>query len=389
MRIASVESHVLLAPNYDPRFTSSAQDSFVVILRTEDGLEGIGESDVNPWIAKACLEAPGTHTMGLCMKELLQGADPFDIEGIWRRIYLGTAMNGRRGAVVHTLGAVEMALWDLKGKALGKPVHELLGGAVRPAVVPYASLQPAGHSFEEYRDALVESAVKAKGLGFKAVKSEVTMNGPYAHSGLHEGYNRHTEVVAAVRKALGPDVTLMIDVQYLWEDAATCLAVVKDWAEFDLFFLETPIWADSLDEHRKLAEAAPMRIASGEWLATRHEFKELMDRGKVQVAQPDVGRVGGLTEARAVCEMAAERGLTVVPHCWKTGISISATAHLAFTQPHCAFIEYLPPALCFETLRKELATEDLRLVDGEIPLPSRPGLGFELNRDALNRYSVA
>ena len=95
------------------------------------GLEGIGESDVNPWIAKACLEAPGTHTMGLCMKELLLGADPFDIEGIWRRIYLGTAMNGRRGAVVHALGAVEMALWDLKGKALGKPVHELLGGAVR------------------------------------------------------------------------------------------------------------------------------------------------------------------------------------------------------------------------------------------------------------------
>ena len=388
MKIASVECHVLLAPNYDPRFTSSAQDSFVVVLRTEDGLEGIGESDVNPWIAKACLEAPGTHTMGLCMKELLLGADPFDIEGIWRRIYLGTAMNGRRGAVVHTLGAVEMALWDLKGKALGKPVHELLGGAVRPTVVPYASLQPAGHSFEEYRDALVESALKAKALGFKAVKSEVTMNGPYAHSGLNESYDRHTEVVAAVRRALGPDVTLMIDVQYLWEDAATCLSVVRDWAEFDIFFLETPIWADSLDEHRKLAEAAPMRIASGEWLATRHEFAELMDRGKVQVAQPDVGRVGGLVEAKAVCEMAAERGLIIVPHCWKTGISISATAHLAFTQPHCAFIEYLPPELCFETLRKELAAEDLRLENGEIPLPTRPGLGFELNRDALSRYSV-
>ena len=131
-----------------------------------------------------------------------------------------------------------------------------------------------------------------------------------------------------------------------------------------------------------------MRIASGEWLATRHEFAELMDRGKVQVAQPDVGRVGGLAEAKAVCEMAAERGLIVVPHCWKTGISISATAHLAFTQPHCAFIEYLPPELCFETLRKELAAEDLRLENGEIPLPTRPGLGFELNQDALSRYSV-
>jgi L-alanine-DL-glutamate epimerase-like enolase superfamily enzyme len=389
MRITAVEGHVLLAPNYDPRFTSSAQDSFVVILRTDEGVEGIGETDVNPWIAKACLEAPGTHTMGLCMRELLLGADPMDIEGIWRRVYVGTAMNGRRGAVVHTLGAVEMALWDLKGKALGKPVHELLGGAKRRSIVPYASLQPAGHSFAEYRDALVDSARRAKELGFKAVKSEVTMNGPYAHSGLRESHERHTEVVTAVRRAIGPELTLMIDVQYLWEDAATCLAVVKDWAEFDVYFLETPIWPDHLDEYRKLAEAAPMPIAAGEWLSTRQEFTELLDRGRVRVAQPDVGRVGGLLEARAVCGMAAERGLTVVPHCWKTGISISATAHLAFTQPHCAFIEYLPPELCIETLRKELAAEDLRLVDGEIPLPEKPGLGFELDRDALRRYAVA
>ena len=157
------------------------------------------------------------------------------------------------------------------------------------------------------------------------------MNGPYAHGGMRESYDRHTEVLAAVRKAIGPDVTLMVDVQYLWEDAATCLSVVKDWAEFDVYFLETPIWSDNVDEMAKLAEAAPMPIASGEWLATRFEFAELMDVGKVQVAQPDVGRVGGIGEAKIVCDMATERGLTIVPHCWKTGISISATAHLAFT----------------------------------------------------------
>jgi L-alanine-DL-glutamate epimerase-like enolase superfamily enzyme len=389
MRITSVDCHVLLAPNYDPRFTSSAQDSFLVLIGTDAGITGIGESDVNPWIAKACVEAPGTHTMGQCIKDLLLGADPLDIEGLWRRLYVGTAMNGRRGAVVHALGAVEMALFDLKGKALGVPVHELLGGAKRDHVTPYASLQPAGDTFEAYRDALVESAERAKSLGFRAVKSEVTMAGPYAHAGLSESMDRHTEVVAAVRKALGPDVTLMVDVQYLWDDAASCLDVVKDWAEFEIYFLETPIWSDHLDEYRKLAEAAPMPIAAGEWLATRHEFAELMDRGKVHVVQPDVGRVGGLLESMAVCRMAEERGLTVVPHCWKTGVSISATAHLAFCVPHCAFIEYLPPALCFETLRKELAEEELCLVDGRIALPSRPGLGFELNADAMRRYTVA
>jgi L-alanine-DL-glutamate epimerase-like enolase superfamily enzyme len=327
--------------------------------------------------------------MGQCIKDLLIGADPDAIEAIWRELYVATAMNGRRGAVVHAIGAIDMALWDLRGQAQGRPICELLGPLRATPVIPYASLQPAGASFEDYRDALCASAERAKALGFKAVKSEVTMNGPYAHSGLHETYDRHTEVVAAVRRTIGPEVTLMVDVQYLWADAASALSVVRDWAEFDLYFLETPLWPDHLDEYAKLAAQAPMPIASGEWLATRYEFEDLMDRGRIQVAQPDVGRVGGLSEARVVCDMARERGLTIVPHCWKTGVSISATAHLAFATPHCAFIEYLPPQLCEETLRKELVAEELQLVDGAIVRPTRPGLGVELNWDALNAYKVA
>ncbi len=389
LKITGIETFVLLAPDYDPGFTSSAQDSLVVAIHTDAGITGIGECDVNPWMAKACIEAPGTHTMGLSIREMLIGADPFDIGGLWRRMYLGTAMNGRRGVVIHAMSAVDMALWDLCGKATGLPVHALLGGAKRDRIAPYASLQPAGHSFAEYRDALVDSALKAKALGFKAVKSEVTMNGPYAHGGMRESYDRHTEVVAAVRAALGPEMTLMVDVQYLWEDADTCLSVVKDWAEFDIYFLETPIWSDNVREMAKLVERAPMKIAAGEWLATRHEFAELMDVGKVQVAQPDVGRVGGIGEAKIVCDMAAERGRTIVPHCWKTGISISATAHLAFVTPHCAFIEYLPPQLCNERLRRELAQEELVLEDGTIPLPTRPGLGVEVDWDVVKRYTVA
>lgn len=389
MKITDVTCHVLLAPNYDPTFTSSAQDSFVIIITTDSGHSGIGESDVNPWMAKACIEAPGTHTMGLCVKDMLLGEDPGDIAGLWRKIYLGTAMNGRRGVMVHAMSAVDMALWDLKGKVEGKPVHALLGGAVKDHVVPYASLQPAGHDFVAYRDALVDSAKKAKDLGFRAMKSEVTMNGPYAHSGMCEPYHLHTRVVEAVREAVGPDITLMVDVQYLWEDAKTCMETVKDWADFDVYFLETPIWSDNLDEYRRLHDEAPMKIAAGEWLATRYEFEDLMDRGQVDVAQPDVGRVGGLGEAKIVCDMAAARDRIIVPHCWKTGISISATAHLAFNTPHCAFIEYLPPQLCVETLRKELVAEELALVDGVIPLPTKPGLGIELNQEALEKYTVA
>jgi len=390
LRITGVECHVLLAPDFDVSFTSSAQDSLIVVIETDGGVTGVGECDANPWMAKACIEAPGTHTMGLSIRDMLIGADPFDIGGLWRRMYLGTAMNGRRGMVIHAMSAVDMALWDLCGKAVDTPVHALLGGATRRRITPYASLQPAGKRFEDYRDALCASAESALRLGFRAMKTEVTMNGPYAHGGMHESYDRHTDVLAAVRKTIGPDVTLMVDVQYLWEDAATCLAVVRDWAEFKPYFLETPIWSDNVREMAKLVAEAPMPIACGEWLATRYEFEDLMDAGLVQVLQPDVGRVGGIGEAKIVCDMAKARGRSIVPHCWKTGISISATAHLAFVTDHCAFIEYLPPQLCHERLRRELAHEELVLEpDGTIPLPVRPGLGVEVDWDVVRRYKVA
>lgn len=390
LEIIDIECHVLLAPDFNPGYTSSAQDSFVVIIRTDGGVFGIGECDANPWMAKACIESPGTHTMGLSIRDMIIGQNPFEIGAIWNRLYVGTAMNGRRGMVIHALSAVEMALWDLCGKAVGKPVHELLGGATRQKITPYASLQPAGNRFEEYRDALCASAESAKRLGFKAVKTEITMNGPYAHDGMNESYDRHTQVLAAVRKTIGPDITLMVDVQYLWEDAATCLDIIKDWKEFNCYFLETPLWSDNVHEMAKLAAQAPMPIAYGEWLATRFEFEELMDVGKIQVAQPDVGRVGGIGEAKIVCDMARDRGKLIVPHCWKTGISISATAHLAFVTNHCPFIEYLPPQLCNERLRRELAKEELELwPDGTIPLPTKPGLGVEVDWDIVKRYKVA
>ena len=390
LKITDVECYALLAPDFDPGLTSSAQDSFVVVIRTDGGVFGVGECDANPWMAKACIEAPGTHTMGQSIRDSLIGADPFAIGELWRAAYVGSAMNGRRGMVIHALSAVDMALWDLCGKAVDLPVHALLGGVTRDAIVPYASLLPLGNRFETYRDALCEAAEQAVSLGFRAVKAEIIMNGPYAHDGMRESDARHTEVLAAVRKTIGPDVTLMVDVGYLWDDAETCLATIADWAEFDCFFLETPIWSDNVHEIAKVSARAPMPIAYGEWLATRFEFAEIMDSGRIQVAQPDVGRVGGIGEASIVCEMAKARGITIVPHCWKTGISVSATAHLAFVTDGCAFIEYLPPQLCVERLRRELVREELSLApDGTIPLPRQPGLGIELDWDALHRYIVA
>ena len=389
MKITGIDCHVLLDPGYDVHSTSSAQDDIVVEIHTDEGLTGIGESDVNPWIAKACIEAPGTHTMGQSLTDMLLGQDPLEVEALWEKMYTGSAMNGRRGAVIHAMGALDMALHDLRGKALGKPCHELLGGAVRDVITPYASLQPEVSSFDAYRVSVLEWAVRAKELGFRAAKVEVTPCGPYAHKGLKATHEEMTEVIRAVREAVGRDFTLMVDVQYAFPDAGTCLKAIRAWVDFDLFFIETPLPSDDLEGYACLAAEQPIPIAAGEWLATRFEFLDLMDRGKVKVVQPDVGRVGGFTEARRVCKMAEERALTIVPHLWKSGISIAAAAHLAATTNNCAFIEFLPSQLCESALRKDLVSDELRMVDGVVPLPTRPGLGVELNREALNRFKLA
>jgi L-alanine-DL-glutamate epimerase-like enolase superfamily enzyme len=387
LKITQIDCHVLVQDDYDITAASSAQDDIVVEIHTDEGVSGIGETDVNPWMARACLQAPGTHNMGLGLSEMLIGADPLDVEGIWERLYVGSAMNGRRGAVINAIGAIDIALHDLRGHALGKPCHELLGGAVKQSVVPYASLQPEVSSFEEYRDSMADWARKAVGLGYKAVKAEVTLAGPYAHKGLREPFERGTEVVEAVRNAIGPDVALLVDVQYSFPDADTALAVIREWEQYDLYFVETPLWPDDLDGYARVVEGSPIPIASGEWLTTRFEFRDLIERRGIDVAQPDIGRVGGLTEARRVCDMAAEAGLRVVPHLWKTGISIAAAVHLAAVTPHCDFVEFLPSDLSESQLRKELTKGDLPMVDGEIPLPTGPGLGVEVDRDALKHFS--
>jgi L-alanine-DL-glutamate epimerase-like enolase superfamily enzyme len=298
-------------------------------------------------------------------------------------------MTGRRGALVHALGAIDIALWDICGKAHGVPTWKLLGEAARESFSPYASLLPHSRDFADFQRSFVEQVVWAKDLGFRAAKLELLITGPYASTGLDESDERMVEVISAVREAAGRDFTIMVDVAYAWDSVDRALEVLEAWAAYDVFFCETPLWADDLDGYRELASRSPIPIAAGEWLATRFEFLDLMDRGGVQVAQPDVGRVGGLTEARRVCELAAERNRLIVPHGWKTGITIAATAQLAAVTPHMPFFEYLPQGVAESALRRELVQDELQLVEGELALPALPGIGIELNREALEEFEAA
>jgi L-alanine-DL-glutamate epimerase-like enolase superfamily enzyme len=389
MRITKIDCHVLLDPGYERDATSSAQDDIVVEIHTDEGITGIGETDLNAWVARACIEAPGTHTMDLGLGEMLIGSDPLDPVALWERLYVGTAMTGRRGAVIHALGAIDMALWDICGKAAGVPTWQLLGENGRESLTPYASLLPHSRDFEEFRRSYLEQVAWAQQLGFGAAKLELLITGPYASTGLDESDERMVEIIAAVREAAGPDFTIMVDVGYAWDSADRALEVLNAWAPYDVFFCETPLWADDLEGYRTLADRSPIPIAAGEWLATRFEFLDLMDRGGVHVAQPDVGRVGGLTEARRVCALAAERGRLVVPHGWKTGITVAATAHLAAVTPHMPFFEFVPQGVAESALRRDLVQDELSLIDGHLQLPQRPGIGVELDRDALERFAEA
>jgi L-alanine-DL-glutamate epimerase-like enolase superfamily enzyme len=389
MLITDVRTHVLLDPALDVGATSSAQDTIVVEVVTDEGIVGIGETDLNAWIARACIESPGTHTMDRGLKTMLIGRDPSDPVALWQELYIGSAMSGRRGALVNAIGALDIALWDIAGQAAGVPTWQLLGPQARDELVPYASLQPEVTSFDAYLESMVAWANTAREIGFTAAKLEATFSGPYAHKGLQGPDEWIEEVVRAVREAAGSEMTLMVDVQYAFDSVERALRTAEALAPHDVFFLETPMWVDALEGYAELTRRSPVRIAQGEWLTTRHEFAQLLERGCVGVAQPDIGRVGGLTEARRVAQMAAEHDVLVVPHAWKTGISIAVAAQLAMVTPHMPFFEFLPAELCESRLRKELVREALVFDHGTLGVPDAPGLGLELDREALAEFSAA
>jgi L-rhamnonate dehydratase len=315
------------------------------------------------------------------------GQNPTEPMALWDRLYKFTAMTGRRGAGICALGALDMAIWDLYGKATGRPIWQLLGGAQKEFVTPYASLLPSGATLEDYRRSLLEKACWARDFGFRAAKMEICIKGPYAHNLLREGDDAIVELVGLCREAVGPEMTMMVDVAYAWSDWKEALRVMRRIEPFDIFFLETPLPSDDLEGYARLANATSIRIAAGEWLTTRFEFAELMDRGNIDVAQPDIGRVGGITEAIRVAQMAQDRGKLIVPHCWKTGIGAAATAHFAAATSNCRFIEFLPPSVAESALRRDLVQEELQIADGKLDLPRRPGLGIELNAAAVLRFA--
>lgn len=380
MKITKIESIPLRVPNVDATANDGAQETIVVKIHTDEGITGIGEVDASAWMVKAVLEAPSCHNWSLSFQEMLLGENPLDVERIWDKLYHGTIYTGRRGLVIHAIGAVDLALWDIAGKALGRPVYELLGGPRRTQVVPYASVHPKLSSLQETDrqvQHLMEAVIESR---YNAVKLQLVYADVYTDADL-------VRLVRKARKILGGEMTFMIDVGYRWMDAKAAIHTVQQLEDCNLYFVETPLRMDDLDGHARLAESVATRIAGAELLASRWEALDLMDRGRVDVIQPDVGRAGGLTECLRIARLANDRGLLCTPHGWKSGLTVAAEVHLSAAAENVPFIEYMVPELWPSVIRQELIRPEFAPQSGVIELPRAPGLGVELNQEVVDRLA--
>ena len=382
--IASVEAIVLRAPAPEELDLDGSRETVVVRIVDEDGCSGIGEADAPAAVVRELVEMDDVHGWSRGLAAMLRGRDPFEIAALWADLYQATIYHGRRGLGIHALSAVDVALYDLVGKQLGRPVYQLLGGARREAISPYATIYAGpetGRTARDYMDDLARRCESALALGFRAIKVEPLFGGLATDREL-------VDHVRESRRVLGSDVTMMADFGYRWHDWRDALWTLSRLEDADLYLAEATLQHDDLEGHRKLAERVETRIGGAELAATVHECREWLERGGVDVLQPDINRCGGLTEIRRIAELATHYGALVIPHCWKTGVTAAAARHFQAATANAPWAEMLHPALYESPLRAELTRPEPVIVDGCIPLPREPGLGIELVPEALERYAV-
>jgi L-alanine-DL-glutamate epimerase-like enolase superfamily enzyme len=347
------------------------QDLLIVEVLTDEGITGLGEVHTNPDAARAIIDGSGYHTSSRGLREILVGEDPGEIGRLWDRMYALTQSYGRRGLAVHAISGIDIALWDILGKTLGKPVYQVLGSVRRTSVPAYASdLTPPGH------DEAIQTARRHVDAGFRAVK--------LGWGALGSDIAADIELVRRLREAVGPSIDLMVDLgmPVALDDA---IRLGRALADYGVYFLEEPLSPDDLDGWRRLVDQPPTPVACGEKETTRYGFRDLMERGGLRIVQPDVARAGGITECLRIAALAELHRVRVIPHCWSSDILVAATMHLITTLSDCPYLEYNAME---QPLRTQLITEPIRPRDGIVHVPEGPGLGIELNEEVAGRYEI-
>jgi L-rhamnonate dehydratase len=322
---------------------------------------------------RALVNATGSHAIAGSLRDLLVGEDPLDVERLWQKMYRGLIYVGRRGIALHALSGIDIALWDIAGKAAGRPVHELLGGAKRDRVRAYASrLMP------ETPEETSEAVAALCSDGFTAVKLGW---GPLGKDPKHD-----VKLAAAAKEAAG-DCEILIDAGLGYgADAKVAIDVARELEQLGIFWLEEPFEPDEYEAYAELADAVDIRVAAGEQDTTRWGFRELIERGHVDLVQPDVTRCGGISEWLRIAELARERGVETVPHAWKSGIIKAASLQCNAVIPDALFQEYcVAETPINQTLTKERLPVE---ADGTILVPTAPGIGVTLDEEVIEHYRV-
>jgi L-rhamnonate dehydratase len=371
MKITNVEAIYLRLPQVKEQ-CDSGQDALIVKVSTDAGITGIGEVDSSPMAVKGAIEGPFSHTTASGLRELLIGEDPLQTEYLWYKMYRKNIYGGRRGVGIHAMSGIDIALWDIKGKALGQPVWKLLGGGFHRRIRPYAS-----SLFGRTPEQTGELARRFRDRGFTAVK--------FGWDPMGRDEKTDIALVREARRGLGPDADLMIDAGLVW-DAKTAIQRARAFSQYNIFWLEEPLLPDDYDGYRKLSEATEIRIAAGEEESSRLSFIELMDRGRIDVVQVDLTRVGGFTEAMKIASLAVDRGLPVVNHGFTTYINVAAALHFLNSIPNSFILEFVVEEET--TLRDHITRQKFVARDGYLDIPDAPGLGVDLNEEAIAPYRV-
>ncbi len=380
-RIADVRATVLRA-QLDPEDLDSSSETLLLEVEDEEGRVGIGEADTASRAGKAVVEMEDVHRWNSSLRGALIGADPFATAALWDEMAVRTSYTGPSGIAHHTLAGLDIAVHDLAARQLGRPLYELLGGARREHLTPYATVYPGAagsRSLGELMDSTCRLLAQAVAAGFGAVKMELIFEDAATDRQL-------ADCIRTGRETVGDDVELLVDFGYRWTHWRDALAVLRRVEDCRLWLVEAALTDGALAGHARLAAATEPRIGGAELASTLAECLAWLEIGQVDVLQPDVARAGGFTEMRRITELAATRGVEVVPHCWKTGIDAAATRHLQAASPNVPMVEMLTPELFDSPLRRELVRGEPAVENGRLPLPEGPGLGVELVPEAVERY---
>ena len=338
----------------------------LIAVHTDEGLTGLGSVFSNDQLVRAALAV---------LEPLYRGENALEPERVSEKLHQNTFWLGRGGSITHAISGIDIALWDLLGQTTAQPVGRLLGGRYRDRVKPYASVlmqQPA---------ALADHLAAIKAQGFRAFKIGW---GPFGR----DSAESDQKIVLAAREAVGPDSLLMVDAgasDAFWSQGYKwALRTAEMLADYDVTWFEEPLRPDAMNDYVELRRRARVPIAGGEVLTRRQAFQPWVQAGAFDIVQPDVTKVGGISEERRIAWMAQENGVRFIPHGWNTAVGLAADLQLASAFPDTDLVEYLTGSPFID----EIALGGWHLDgDGMLSIPALPGLGLKLNPDALAKYT--